>query len=437
VAAGVYGVVWTDLVEFVIALGASYFLMFQVWAALGHGAGLHARLDGLGAPGSRILTLFPATGLVFVYYFFIGPLVAQGGYNPGVQRFLCVKSEREVIFTSVFNAVISFTVKSWPFYLVGIASIFLLSDARLLHEFPALRVPTGGFVPDYERIYPALARRYLPPGMLGLMLAGFVCGFMSGFATNLHNSTAIFTNDIYRAYLRPGKSEATYVAAARWYMVFGAGLTVLLGVFLQDILRVSMFTLSLMVSAGLVKLLRFCWWRINGPAEVGGQLTSLVSAAFFLLTPSGERVLERLTAGLGLGGNDAFFVVRQLTLTSLATTCSLVIALLTAPEPMPKLEQFYRQVRPWGWWAPVRSRLSAAEAHRDPIWPQLVLTAAMIGIVFGSIFSALGVLLAVPAAIGSGLPALLLGLVGLRWATRQLYSDPAPGTPQPAVAGPI
>lgn len=426
-ASGVHGVVWTDLIEFIVAMVCAYVLLFRVFGQVGWNVGLRARLENLGSEGEHILAILPAFGPVLLYYFIVNPILNQGGYNPNIQRYLGVKDEREVIRTAVFNAVLNFGFRPWPFYICGLCGIFLVSDQALLARFPAVLSPGGELLPDHEMVFPMLVRQYLPVGMVGLMVAGFLSAFMSSFDTNIHNSTAVVVNDLYRPYLRPGRTDRHYIRASRFYMVAITLLASVIGIVMDDILTLAMLAYAVMTSAGWIKFLRFVWWRVNGTAELAAQVTSLVLTVL-IVSPWGEPLVWRAMAWAGQSGNDGFFVIRNLLLIGVSTVVS-VIAIFCAPaEPMEHLVAFYRRVRPFGWWGPVRAACGDDRPRQDSMVVMTVLTLGGLAFVFGVVFAILGLMLAFWTITGWSVVSAVTGWFVVQWSTGKLH---------PAAAAPV
>lgn len=444
-ASGVHGVVWTDLIEAFIALFATYTLLIIVYTHVGGPTGLNALLSEH-EESSKLMSLVPwgddgsglQTFLVVMGFFVVFSVLEQGGYNPHIQRSLCVKDEREVMKTQLYSGVMNFSIKAWPYYICGLAGLFLISDDYLLSNFTARTAADGSTTADYEMVFPALVKQYLPVGLLGLMVTGFLSAFMSSFDTNIHNSTSIFTNDLYRCYLAKDRNEHHYVAASRWYMVVATILASVIGILVNDILLLFIFLLGLMQSVGLVKLLRFVWWRTNGWGEIVAQVFSLGITVVIVI----EKVLlelgydvilfdglvRRAITAMGMTvGNDTFYVVRTIALVGTATTASVVAILLTKPEPMEKLVAFYDRVRPFGFWGPVRVNTSTQYESSDHLGWLTTLSVSILAVTLGSVFTLMGVLLARWGVLAVALPVSVLGLIVFNIAGRRLYPNGGDG----------
>jgi solute:Na+ symporter, SSS family len=419
-ASGVYGVVWTDFFEFIIAVVASFVLMFMVYADTGWNVGLREGLSSLGDEGARLTNLMPTALPVLLYFMIVQPVISMGGYSPQVQRFLCLRNEREALYTAFHNAFLNFVLKPWPYYVCGLCGIFLFSDAFLAENFQMVAGPDGAMIPDYEKVFPLLVERYLPVGLTGLMAAAFLSAFMSSFDTNIHNSTAILINDVYRPYLVKGRSEHHYVRASRIYMVIITVVASWIGIFSHDILKMSMFAISITLAPGVVKLLRFIWWRVNGITEVVTQWVAL-AVALVSITPRGTEWIRQLVASTGHGGNDAFFITRQFLLVGAGSLVSLGVLCFTAPEPMDHLCSFYRRVRPFGWWGPVREACGEQAGQPDSVLIMLLLSLCSIGALMSAIFTVAGLLLAMWTLFAAALACFPLFVIGTIWGVKSLY----------------
>lgn len=440
-ASGVHGVVWTDLIEAFIALFATYVLLVIVYTHVGGPSGLNSLLTEH-EDSAKLMSLVPwsddgsgvRTVLIVMGFFIVFSLLEQGGYNPHIQRSLCLKDEREVMKTQLYSGVMNFAFKSWPYYICGLAGLFLISDEYLLSNFPARIAADGSTSADFEMVFPALVKQYLPIGMVGLMVTGFLSAFMSSFDTNIHNSTAIVTNDLYKPYLAKNKSDAHYVAFSRWYMVLATIIASTVGILVNDILFLFIFLLGITQSVGLVKLLRFVWWRTNGWGEIAAMtcslgLTTVIVVERLLLQLGYDVVLfdglvRKTIAALGMTvGNDTFYVFRTIGLVGISTTASVVAILLTKPEPMDKLVSFYERVRPFGFWGPVRRQTGVAYESSDHLGWLATLSLSIMMTTLGSVFVFCGVLLARWVLLGVSLPIAIAGLVLFIIALRKLYPD--------------
>ncbi len=345
---GYWGVVVTDLVQFVMAMAGSIALAAIVVVKLGGLEGFADRVTDASTLGERLLDFFPrpaAAGEGEAPAFWHGPLFAfavfvtvqwwanknADGGGVIVQRMLSARDERQALLSTLWFNVAHYALRPWPWILVALGSLVV---------FPEMA--------DGEAAYPAMIRRFLPPGLLGLVVASFVAAFMSTVDTHLNLSSAYFVNDLYRRFLVPHASERHYVGVSRIasavFMATAAGLALVS----DSISGLFKFLLAFSSGVGMVYILRWFWWRISAWSEISAMIASSVLASTLYL----------VNEPLGL---DWPYPLVLLVTVAGSTAVWGTVTFLTRPVPMERLVAFYRRVRPYGWWGPV-----AAEAGVEP-----------------------------------------------------------------------
>ena len=336
--AGLWGVLVTDMIQFGIAMAGSFAAAYYAvqQPQVGGISGLFEKID----PATlRLLPDFGDWGLTLTI--FVIPLTVQWwsvwypGAEPGggsyiAQRMLAARTERDAVWgTLLFNAA-HYALRPWPWIIVALASMLVypeLSDIRsaMPHVDPALV--------GHDMAYPAMLR-FLPAGVLGLMVAGLLAAYVSTISTHLNWGTSYLVHDLYRRFLRTDATEAHYVAVGRLVtallMVLAALLTYVL-----DTARASFeLLLSIGAGTGLLYLLRWFWWRINAWTEIAAMLVSFfLSAAFFMATRQGGTIPAH---------------VSLLITVAVTTVVWLAVAYFTPPTDRATLVSFYRKVRPAG-----------------------------------------------------------------------------------------
>jgi SSS family solute:Na+ symporter len=367
---GLWGVLVTDFIQFGIAMtgsfAAAYYSLKQ--PEVGGLHGLVTRLD----PGKlSLLPDFGDWGLTLSVL--IIPLTVQWwsvwypGSEPGggsyvAQRMLAAKSERDALAGTLFFNVAHYALRSWPWIITALASLLVFPTLEDIHRtFPYVDPKLLG----HDMAYSAMLK-FLPHGVLGLMVAGMLAAYVSTLSTHLNWGTSYLVHDFYRRFLRKDASEKHYVAVGRLVtgllMVVAASLT-----FVLDSARQA-FDLMLSVGAGtgLIYLLRWFWWRINAWSEIAAMVSSFaVSAGFFIAAKSGHGVPSHVS----------------LLATVLTTTIVwIAVTYMTRPTEPATLEAFYRRVRPAGpGWAHVRAATGLGPSPDS-------LSQAMLGWVLGVLF---------------------------------------------------
>jgi Na+/proline symporter len=237
---------------------------------------------------------------------------------------------------------------------------------------------------DAEAVMPKVLSEYLGTGVLGLVIAGLLAAFMSTFAATVNAGASYIVRDLWQPLVRPHASERQLVrvgyAATLGIVVAGT----LIGFYAQSIRQVwDWLMLALGAAFLLPNVLRWYWWRLNGWGYAAGTLAGLAGALPLLI--------------LSLAKIEPPLYITFPVLCAVSLVASLAGALLTPPTDEAILVAFYRQVRPFGFWGPVRrkSGLSAAELAD----PAESMKLALINVVLGSVM-VLGVYLAPMYLVG-------------------------------------
>src|SRR5690606_25221010 len=257
----------------------------------------------------------------------------------------------------------------------------------------------------HDMAYPAMLR-FLPAGLLGLMVAGLLAAYVSTLTTHLNWGTSYLVHDFYRRFIRSDADERHYVGVGRivtaLLMVVAAAATFVLDTASQAF----QLLLSIGAGTGLIYLLRWFWWRINAWSEIAAMASSfLIALAFFLAGKTGTVVPAHIAL-----------------IASVAVTTVVWIAVtyLTRPTERATLVRFYRRVRPAGpGWNDIRAEAGVA-ASPDSL-PQAFLAwvlgcAFVYAALFGTgsfLFGATGQMLLwliVAVVAGSALVRILLQL---------------------------
>lgn len=368
---GLLGVVAGDLVEFVIAMVCSVVLMFFVYREVGYADGLQTRLAALGKQDA--LSFGPSWGLALLVFFLVQPLAMVAGANAVNHRFMAVKNEREAMFAGLWRIVNHYVFRAWPWYVCGLASLVLVAEGTAA-----------------EMAYPTLIAQYLPAGFRGLMFAGLLVAFIGSISAHMHHSGSVFVNDFYRAYLARDRSERHYVWAIRTMMLVFAAVAMWVALTADHVLGLLQLVMTVKGASGLVLLLRWFWWRVNAWADLSAQVLGLpitllyeYGASWF--GPERDPVMHVMRWCGGTSADDRFAAVFVL---AVATTTAiwLTVMWLTPPEPMDKLQSFFRRVRPYGAWGRVAAGCPGAKSP-DRFGADLLLCAIGVTFSFASLFA--------------------------------------------------
>ena len=371
VVAGFWGVVVTDLLQFVLSMVGA--VVAAVWA-LDHPA--VGGLSGLVEQFGDRLAIVPPTGTDAFAVLFVVPVALQWwsvwypGAEPGgggyiAQRMLAARSEKDALRGTLWFNIAHYTLRPWPWILVALASIAVYPDvAALRNALPSL---DPALVGD-DLAYP-LMLRLLPPGLLGLAAASLAGAYMSTVDTHLNWGASYVVEDVYRRFFRPAAGASESVAVARVATVLLMAAAGVLTLFI-DTARGG-FGLLLQIGAGTGPLFiaRWLWWRINAWSEIAAMAGSLAVAVSLPLLGIEPGSIRGLVIGLA------------------ATTVIWVGAtLLTPAEPRETLDRFVERTRPprAGWGAAyARTRARPEPAGRAFLaWP--VACVMVYSVLFGA-----------------------------------------------------
>ena len=218
---------------------------------------------------------------------------------------------------------------------------------------------------DSERVLPMVLNRVLPIGVKGLVLAGLLAAFMSTFDSSLNVAASFIVNDlvkpIWKGATQRGLMAVSYAATLA---LVGAGILISR----QTETIASIWNpINFALGAALIApgLLAPYWWRIGGWAYcISGACTIPVAFYIYFFTDWGKLQYFPFLSAVSL------------------VSC-LAAAYLCRPAPDETVKDFYRKVRPFGWWGPVRRML--ADGGEDPRRferDRLDVPVALIGTVF-------------------------------------------------------
>ncbi len=378
ISSGLWGVLVIDLIQFGIAMtgafSAAFFALKQ--PEVGGLSGLMEKLD------PKTLSLLPDFGdWGLALSIFIIPIAVQWwsvwypGAEPGggsyiAQRMLAARTEKDALGgTLLFNAM-HYALRPWPWILVALCSLIIypnLSDIQAV--FPNVDPNLVGS----DMAYPAMLR-FLPAGLLGLMVAGLLAAYVSTLITHLNWGSSYVVHDFYRRFINPRASEKHYVLAGRVMTAVLMILAALLTYVLETAKTSFDLLLSVGAGTGLIYLLRWFWWRINAWSEIAAMSSSfLMALMFFIMGKTGHPVPSHIS------------LVSTIAVTTLVW---LTVTFLTKPAEKSTLINFFRLVKPSGpGWKPIQAEAGVG-ASPDSMPNALLGWAIGITFVYSGLFGA-------------------------------------------------
>jgi Na+/proline symporter len=367
---GLWGVLWTDLFQFVlkmaIVIGVAWYgvraaggmqqllaTLAAKRAAVGPGASdITAMLPDFsrGLTGEALWTLPVITFVVHLavqWWAFWYPGAEPGGGGYVAQRIFSARDERHGLLSVLWFNLAHYALRPWPWILTALAAVVL---------YPGLAQPERGFM--------LVATRNTPHAILGILLAGFMAAFMSTIATQLNWGSSYLVEDFYRRFLKKDGSEAHYVNASRLTTVFLVLAAAAVAWQLGSVSEGWKIVLELGAGTGGVYLLRWYWWRVNAWSEISAMAAALVTTLALHSSSLWMAMIGRTK--LFSGSDPVVFAKTTLCTTGVTTLVWLVVTLLTAPEQNDTLVKFYKKVRPQiTGWKPVAKLAGDVDGTQD------------------------------------------------------------------------
>lgn len=377
VKGGMYSVVFTEILQFIImtiaAVSVGVIAMYMVspeqlaaatpagWDSLLFSWQLDLNWQGLiDSVNVKVeedgLELF---GLMIMMMLFKGVLSSMAGPVPNydMQRILATKSPKDAAKMSGLVSLVMF----FPRYMM-VAGLSILA---IVYMGPDIQAQGKQF--DFEQILPFAINNFVPVGLTGLLIAGLLAAFMSTFAASVNAAPAYFVNDIYRRYFRPDADSRAYVRMSYivsvLLVVFGMGLGLMLG----SINAIMQWIFAALFGGyAAANLLKWHWWRFNAYGYFWGMLAGLIGA---------------LVLPIALPDTQPLMAFPLLLLFGLIG--SIAGTLLTPVESDEVLCEFYRTVKPWGFWGPIRDKVM----EQDPDFvPNKEFSRDLVNVVVGIVW---------------------------------------------------
>lgn len=285
---------------------------------------------------------------------FKGFFASVAGPTPSydLQRVLSTKSVKEAAYMSGFTNLILFI----PRYLL-ITGIVVIALVNLAPELNANVNLTGA---DLELLMPKVVNLYIPVGIKGILLAGLLAAFMSGFSAFVNAGPAYIVNDIYKKYFKPVASNQHYIKVSQISSFLVVGLGVFMGFFADSINSLTLWITSALYGGYVAaNFLKWIWWRFNGWGYFWGMVGGLIAASLQFVLDQNKGNLAAGTFLHDLSQVPSIYLFPLIF--GMSILGCLLGTYLSKPTDIEVLKSFYSNVRPWGFWGPVYKQLKAED----------------------------------------------------------------------------
>ncbi len=361
---GLWGVVYTDLLQFTVAtIGTLLLAIFSVQRVGGLQemvTQLRALPDWSGQSLSILPKVGPASqGLMSIWnmigYFglmWIGGSLAEG-YT--AQRLLACKDEKHATYAQMLNTVVYWGVLAWPWIIVALCSLILLPDL--------------GADVSHDSAYPRMILLILPYGLRGLLIAALIAAFISTINTLFNWGSSYLVNDVYKRFFRRQASDRHYVVVAKLFTVFLAvfgGYIATQADSIQQLLEVSYVLGS---NLAIIHFLRWFWPRLNAAGELIASITAYVLVSLLLAgkLDSLAGAIFNTPAGVAFHQEYDYLGARMILVIAVISLAAVIGSVLTRPTDEKVLAEFVRRAQPLAffWKRIIRSHKIEYRAHES------------------------------------------------------------------------
>ena len=352
---GMVSIVWTDLIQFTLmaisaviigvlamnALSTADLMVPIGWDTPFFGYDLNVDWNSVIPAVTEKVSSdgFSPFMIFFMMMVFKGVLVSLAGPAPtyDMQKILSARSPKEA---ALMSGSVSLVLMPLRYFMVaGFAVLAILN-------FDKLDLLVNGSV-DFEQILPSSINEFVPSGVLGLLLAGLLAAFMSTFAGTLNATQAYLVNDIYLKFVNPNAETKTIVKVNWIAGISMVSLSIFLGFFAKDVNDILQWIVSgLYGSYVAANVLKWYWWRFNGNGFFWGMVCGLIPAL------SSRFVFD--------GVLDLYVFPIMLLISVIGCIAG---TYLSEPVDERVLKEFYRKVKPWGFWGPIRDKVLAEDPN--------------------------------------------------------------------------
>ncbi len=369
VLGGMMSIVWADVLQYTImtissivigiiamnALATHNLIVPEGWMNPFFGKTLNLDWSGIIPEVNRKIaedgyTLFTA---FFMMMLFKGILVSIAGPAPNydMQKILATKSPSEAAKMSGFVSVVLMPVRYMM--IAGFAVLGIIFYDKLdLH--------IGGRL-DFEQILPSAINQFVPVGLLGLLLAGLLAAFMSTFAGTLNAAQAYVTNDLYLKYIKP-KATNNQVKITNYVVgILVVVVSIILGFFARSVNQVLQILVSALWGSYMASnILKWYWWRFNAHGFFWGMAIGIIVG----IVPF---IFEGILPGLFPEFSQDIRILYYFPIILLISSIGCILGTyLRKPTDEETLKNFYKNVRPWGFWKPIKEKVMADDPSFEP-----------------------------------------------------------------------
>ena len=225
---GLWAVVVTDFIQFII-LTLGVVVLFPL--VFSHVSSID--FFTAGAPGGFLLPISGPFSPIYVLAFYLLIILSYNGNWAFAQKFYSVRDEKAARKAGMLAVALK---------ILG-PPLFILPAMAARSLMPELLQPPNS--PQYT--YAALSLKFLPAGLMGLMIAAMFSATMSTLSGDYNVMASVITEDIYRRLFDKEATQRRLVIVGRIATLFVGALTIIIGISLIASARKGLFEVMVTV----------------------------------------------------------------------------------------------------------------------------------------------------------------------------------------------
>lgn len=333
---GLRSVVATDIMQFGFAMVGTLFYAFFILNEGGGFGSIVTKIESLYGKesSSTMLSFAPGIGEALLPFLMIIGLqwffqMNSDGTGYLAQRMIACKTEKDAKVAGLTFTWLQILARSLIWLIIGIGLL-------VVYPFDIASTGSDGFTASRELTFVTGINDLLPIGIKGIMLTGLLGALASTLDTHLNWGASYWSNDIYgdlicKKWRKKEADSRELVWVARFSNLLILTISLIIMFNLGSIQQAWVISLLFGAGTGSVLVLRWVWERINLYSEIAAIVISLVAAPFILTLIDQEWL-------------------RLLTMSGISTFVVVIITLLTPVTSEKRLDQFYKKVKPQGFW---------------------------------------------------------------------------------------
>jgi SSS family solute:Na+ symporter len=240
---GLKAVIYTDVFQMIVLLIGIIFIAVPIGLyTVGGWSGIVAHFSANPETASLVDWGAVSWKELIAWFFAIFPVWFIS--IAGMQRIIAARDEKTARRAFLLTGV----PIEWPLFAIGSTLIGLI--ARML--MPDLQ--------DAEMATPMIIMKLLPAGLAGIVIAAYIAAVMSTADSVLMGPVAIYTNDIYKKFLRPDASERSLVRVGRIATIVLGVLSIGMAYLVPNVLKLILYAYTFGAAGLFFPMLGLLFW---------------------------------------------------------------------------------------------------------------------------------------------------------------------------------